>query len=714
MKKNIISAILSFCIVIPLFTTLSGCSSDNLFKKSATVVKNISSDKAYTVGSTSKTGWQLDIPKGTFDSNEELTMNVLSAEDSRKFSGDAELVGGVVDISIKSKEAVRLNAPVTVKMKLPADIKPTDEDFDNYVGAYYTENGWEYIIPDAEQLKKGYISFETFHFSTFGSIRLTDQQKVELYANKMATDSWYRESKEAALSKSINDMLSDTLDKMGISDSTMKGKVLRSIAKKNNYGNLFVSAEKGDLADFTAKCGEMAANSVLEVNSKLASTGASVFSTTVKASEKLYNGDYKGAGKEITNAFIKSFPAGKAFEAVVKITDTGINLWTDSEVEAAYRAYSGQMKPGEYGYSVSKGDWDSLTMQMRGIAHRLQNKEKERYCTVNNITMSQLDADKTLSERLANQALSNLKKQFDTRMANEDTIAAKKADILKQIETFKNEGFLTRGNLNYDYETDVGDRLRTLFKLRENILDMFDGSMPFDSGKGENAEENLKLAMGKWLSYGTNDRSEFYQWLKEKGWFNEKASSVSGDGYWKLVATNFNEAESVTTEIIKADDRISAYSYEIHPGGGSMSTTFMGETVAATFTFSVPSILVSGETFSMKLGASDVSNRPDDPLSNGMGGHLSLNDGGYWRTIDYGICGTNGPGNRGEVWGSHGEATYDFTAPGKADGFIIRFDILSALSPGSLKIDYVYEYVEGTPPEAYDFIPSGGKVITMQ
>jgi len=410
MNKKIIYIILLFCIIISFVIFLTGCSSNDLFNINVTVEKKINPNKAYTVGNISKTGWRMEIPKGTFDSNEELIMNVLSAEDSRKYSGDTELVGGVVDISIKGKETIRLNAPVTVKMKLPADIKPKDEDFDNYVVAYYTETGWEYIIPDTEQLRKGYISFETFHFSIFETVRLTDRQKIEFHANKMATESWYRENKEAALSNSINDILADTLDKMGISDSTMKGKVLRSIAKKNNFGNLLISAEKGDLADFTAKCGEMAANSVLEVNSKLASTGASVFSTSVKASEKLYKGDYKGAGKEITNAFIKSFPAGKAFQAVVKITDTGINLWTDSEVEAAYRAYSGQMNPGEYGYSVSKGDWDSLTMQMRGIAHRLQNMEKERYCAVNNITMAELDADKTLSERLANQALSNLKK----------------------------------------------------------------------------------------------------------------------------------------------------------------------------------------------------------------------------------------------------------------------------------------------------------------
>ncbi len=182
-------------------------------------------------------------------------------------------------------------------------------------------------------------------------------------------------------------------------------------------------------------------------------------------------------------------------------------------------------------------------------------------------------------------------------------------------------------------------------------------------------------------------------------------------GYWKLVATKFNEAESINADDAKEDDRVSAYSYEIHPGGGNMSTTFMGDTIKATFAFSVPSILVCGETFQMKFSVSDAgSNNKDGEYNNThvMGGHLWVNYGGDWRRIDYGGAGTNWESFRG----THAESTKDFTTPGKADGLLIRFDIMSACSPGALKMDYIYQYEEGTPPATSDFIPMGGKVIS--
>jgi len=185
----------------------------------------------------------------------------------------------------------------------------------------------------------------------------------------------------------------------------------------------------------------------------------------------------------------------------------------------------------------------------------------------------------------------------------------------------------------------------------------------------------------------------------------------SEGGYWKLVATNFNEAESITADNVKADDRISAYSYEIHPGGGNMSTTFMGDTIKGSFSFSVPSILVCGETFQMKLSASDAgSNNQDGQRYNThfVGGHLVVNYGGNWRSIADAGVGTNTDSFPGPSVGT----TKDFTAPGKSDGLLIRFEILSACSPGSLKMDYLYQYAEGTPPAASDFIPMGGKVIS--
>lgn len=48
---------------------------------------------------------------------------------------------------------------------------------------------------------------------------------------------------------------------------------------------------------------------------------------------------------------------------------------------------------------------------------------------------------------------------------------------------------------------------------------------------------------------------------------------------------------------------------------------------------------------------------------------------------------------------------------GNLNGLLIRFWILGACSPVSMYMEYIYQSVEGTPPETSDFIPSGGKVV---
>lgn len=86
MIKRILSVVFFLCVVLSLATILSGCSANYPLKMGAKVEQNISVDKDYTVGDISKTGWQLNVPKNTFDENTTITMNVLTNSENEKYS----------------------------------------------------------------------------------------------------------------------------------------------------------------------------------------------------------------------------------------------------------------------------------------------------------------------------------------------------------------------------------------------------------------------------------------------------------------------------------------------------------------------------------------------------------------------------------------------------------------------------------------------------
>ena len=578
MIKRILSVVLVLCVVLSLATMLSGCSVNYPFKKGAKVEQSISVDKEYPVGDISKTGWQLNVPKNTFDENTTITMNVLTNSENEKYKSTAfDFVGTVVEITAGNEKSVRLNKPVTITMKIPNDQKPTKEKVDDYLVGYWTGEYWEYIFPSIGDLNKGIVSFETYHFSPYGTIKLTEDEKVKLYTKKMALQTFEDEENEKALSDKVQGMFNEAFEKMGISDSSMQGKLFRSIAKEYDFGSLLVSTERGDMADFSVKCGEMAANALIKHYSlekalmdKFTQKGAAVATGLGKAAIQIYDGNYTDAAKELSSAFIGYFPTGRAFQAAVEIVDAGISTWKDYELDAAYKSYLGAVNNGAFGYKIQAGDWDTLCVQMRGYLVRLQDEAKNNYCAVNKISRSKLDKDTVLSKRIADQTAANLKTKFENRLANKQNIEKKEAEYGKIIEGFKKSLLLERGTFGFDFEDDIQDRLRSLFAARKIILDMVGGKMPVSS-ISDSAENNLNEAIGKWLSLGPKKRGEFYKWMKEKGYVKEN-TVLSGGSAWVLANTvDFDGGEIPKSEAYK-------YIRSYASGSYSYTTTYIGKT----------------------------------------------------------------------------------------------------------------------------------------
>lgn len=185
------------------------------------------------------------------------------------------------------------------------------------------------------------------------------------------------------------------------------------------------------------------------------------------------------------------------------------------------------------------------------------------------------------------------------------------------------------------------------------------------------------------------------------------SAAESDEGYWMLSGTYIDEANSVNEDNVKANETITAHKYEIHPGGGSMSTTTRwmdGKeyTVKASFTFDVPEKIKSGETFEIKLKVSDDgSNNLDAHISHSVGGGVWIKNGESWTNLGNASAFTqdfqlhdNPPKSAMQA-----ETVTKFTAPGKADLFTVHFNILAAVAPGSLIMNYDYVYVDGNSTE---------------
>lgn len=181
-----------------------------------------------------------------------------------------------------------------------------------------------------------------------------------------------------------------------------------------------------------------------------------------------------------------------------------------------------------------------------------------------------------------------------------------------------------------------------------------------------------------------------------------KAETESG--YWVLTGTNKNEAESVNEGHVKANENITAHSYEIHPGGGSMSTTTSWPdghqyTIKGSFSFEISDKIKAGEKFSIKLKAFDAgSDNREAYISHGISAELWVRTGQSW--MPYGsanaateifVINENPPKTA-----TMSETVTDFIAPTNADGFTVIFKIQGGGAPGPMVMNYDYEYSENS------------------
>lgn len=154
-----------FCILIGLLSTLTGCSGNDPFEKGSTAEAAIEAGKDTKIGNNKKTGWELLIPDGVMESGTEVTMKVLSAEETKNYqSSGFMLYGTPTQVSWKCADGVWFAAPIPVTIKIPKEyIK--DLAAEELFFATYEDDAWRYFMPSNINLKDSTATFNTSHFS---------------------------------------------------------------------------------------------------------------------------------------------------------------------------------------------------------------------------------------------------------------------------------------------------------------------------------------------------------------------------------------------------------------------------------------------------------------------------------------------------------------------------------------------------------------------
>ena len=411
---------------------------------------------------------------------------------------------GYVEIHAKGHEDVRFDTPATVTFKLDENVK--DEDLEKWVGVYKYGDCEYFIEPDYAKLGQGTLEFATYHFSLFGKKKLSDRELADKYAKQLATYEVMREERikeKLSSGNVIAETANAIYEELGITDETLRGALVRDfvgelsstvngldtslesdVFKKNakmaGYGlsgmELLNAAQDGDITAFSSKIADIVVNECCEHWSDIAKkyVPGGIGSIPEALYIAIAEGKPDEASVHVLKNVLSNIPVVKYTQMTAELVDYGVNMWTDSEVELAYEAYSG--KSDAAGYKDSP-DWDTLMVQMRGAYSRLLINAKKQYCEVNNISMSKLEKDKELCDKLAKQTENALKKQFETRKANDDRIKAKEAEYLNIIKSFENEDvhLMTRGKNGFEKGDDATFRLSRLMNIRNQVIEILGG-----------------------------------------------------------------------------------------------------------------------------------------------------------------------------------------------------------------------------------------------
>ncbi len=469
-------------------------------------------DTEVTLGDLATYGIEVTIPAGTFAEPTEVTL-ADPTESVTYASGEMAGIGTPFDLSVGDGSPVRLQQPVTVRMTFDPATLGADFEYASLRFGYLNGNTWEYVTPDVDT-ENNVMSFTTSHLSLFGQVKATTDEQVKQYVTNTAVAAYAGKRAGELTDKAVEKLIDATLAKLKITDESMRGKVINSILKDDEYGDMLKGIAQGDPSSFNQgfnvligkKIAESVPASTLRAALKGVTSdfGVETVQKAAQAAGYLAEGQVGAAAKILGEHLADQFLLTHVAKAAVATVEGQISSWKNAEVEAAYQAFKNGASSTVpwWGYQVEKGNFDDVWTQMGGAARQLEieairAQEKVR----KDAGMPPLtDAEK---ENLRTAVQTDLKKQFEERTVADDEIAKNAAELALVMKMYKEAGFFDKGMWGYDKGLELPQRLDVLTHFKNKLLADTGRSAIFD-GTGHSEDgisiQELKTMAMSWFS----------------------------------------------------------------------------------------------------------------------------------------------------------------------------------------------------------------------
>ena len=413
------------------------------------------------IGDLKSHGVSIQIPAEFLDNEAEVTLTHPSEDydlKDTKFS----LLGVPIEI-LHNAEQKRFNEPVKIAMQF--DNTGINEEGEVYAAYFHPTLGWDFYYPDKVDLEQGIAEFSVYHFSAYAVVQVDDEQRISDFLQQRAVEQYVRGQAGEEAAEHVEAMVQLILrEGMEIKDNETISIIARAVIEELPGGKVGLMIYDLDSDAFIKKLTEETvkkAGKTLTDKEKGFGWEEGLFTdaaanqgqvkTLAEAAGYFVEGNNEEALKVLAAAIADEIPViksiKKAGEVAAKVVSHNIDVWKHQEVEKAYRTYRDGASGGWLGRDVDPGDWDQLLSQTGGRTgdgafRQVRIDYIKNWCDARGIDPNSLSRDEYV--RLGDQAMENLKQQFDTRRIREAEIAEIRAKDMALIELLEKKGLLAR------------------------------------------------------------------------------------------------------------------------------------------------------------------------------------------------------------------------------------------------------------------------------
>jgi len=456
---------------------VSGDTKWNYEKTIAATITAKSGSGPVVLGAIESDKAQVKIPGGSFET--ETDVSILTPDSVPDYAGsEVKMLGAPLEI--KAGAETRLNQPVAVSFKYDVSLLDPVRGTTSLRVAYYDGGRWEYIKPRAVDEEKQIISFDTYHFSLFGANQISDDKVItENWIHSQTLDKQMKENLNKMSDHVAEQIIDLTLQKMGISDESLKGKILADVLKDDGYKGIYDSYQSGDVVDLNQKIALLAGKKIASIVPESAwqeglkniTEASEDIAAVSKAAGYIAGGQYKDAARIIGEQIADKFVITTAGKIAVEVINGQIESWKNNEVEAAYVAFRDGANAKFYGYNVDKNDFDSVWSQMRGIGRQLEIDAIKRENTARlESGLPRLSEKQEAMVRVG--VKESFRRQFSLRSEREEELKKEEEKLRLLVDAFKRNNLFdtTTGPAGLDKGFDHETKLGVLYHFAEKMM----------------------------------------------------------------------------------------------------------------------------------------------------------------------------------------------------------------------------------------------------